>query len=116
VTAGVPPFAGTFARRLGPRLSVVLANGIAGTWTISADTDGVRLVSPASFEGSRTSPLTLAANSLQTVAFSHGLCRGLPGGTYRWARVEPYLVLTPLTDACDARVAVLSSGPWRAHP
>ena len=67
---------------------MVRANGIAGTWTISAEADGsVRLLAPASFAGAHASrPFELQADSLQTDAFSFDMCAGLPAGTYRWSQ------------------------------
>jgi hypothetical protein len=111
-----PLLTGVFTRTLKDNLAVVQANGIAGTWTISAGPGGrLRLVSPASFAGDGTSrPFEMQTDTLSTDAFGGGVCSGLPSGTYRWAHVGRYLILTAISDACDARVVVLASGPWRS--
>ena len=116
VTPAMPLLTGTFTRTLKDNLAVVQANGIAGTWTISADDQGrVRVVAPSSFVGARTSrPFQMETDTLSTDAFSGDVCSGFPSGTYRWAHVDRYLILTAISDPCDARVVVLASGPWRS--
>jgi hypothetical protein len=114
VTPGVPFFTGTFTRTIHEGTAVVRANGIAGIWTISAQADGtIQLLSPTSFAGVETSdPFEIQAGSLRTNAFSTDICAGLPAGTYGWSQVGSSLVLTPVSDPCDARVEVLSAGIW----
>ena len=52
VTPGVPLLTGTFTRSIPEGTAVVRANGIAGTWTISAEADGsVRLLPPRVVRG-----------------------------------------------------------------
>lgn len=115
VTPSPPSIGGTFTRTLRANRAVVQANGIAGAWTIGTDARGrTRLLAPSSFAGASTSrPFALQGNELRTDAFVGGLCRGLPAGTYTWAKAGSYLVLTAVSDPCDARAWVLSSGPWR---
>jgi hypothetical protein len=56
---------------------------------------------------------TVAGKAIQTVTNGTAyLLTGLPAGTYTWSQPQGYLVLTALSDACDARVAVLTAGPW----
>jgi hypothetical protein len=114
VTPGVAFLTGTFTRSIPRGTAVVRANGIAGTWIIKADTNGsVRLLAPVSFAGSRVSrPFGMRADGLSTDAFSSDICAGLPAGTYTWTVQGGFLVLTPLSDRCDARVVVLNAGPW----
>lgn len=114
VTPGVPFFTGTFIRSIPEGTAVVRANGIAGTWTITAEADGrVRVLAPASFAGAQASrPFEMQPDSLRTDAFRPGICSGLPAGTYRWSVQSGFLVLTPIADPCDARVVVLGAGPW----
>jgi hypothetical protein len=116
VTPLVPLLTGTFTRSIPEGTAVVRANGIAGTWTITAGADGhVRLVAPASFAGAHSSrPFEMQAGSLRTDAFSSDACASLPAGTYSWSLQGGFLVLTALSDPCDARVVVLGAGPWAA--
>ncbi len=109
------PFADTvFTRTVADGLAVVQANGIAGRWTIATDAQGrMRILAPRSFGGTAASrPIELNGDQVTTDAFSDGICSGLPAGTYGWTRVTRYLVLTPISDRCDARVWVLTRGPW----
>jgi hypothetical protein len=110
----LPFLTGTFTRSIPEGTAVVRANGIAGTWTISADAEGgVRLLAPGSFAGAHAShPFGMQADSLSTDAFRSDICAGLPAGTYRWTVQAGFLVLTTLSDRCDARVVVLGAGPW----
>jgi ferric-dicitrate binding protein FerR (iron transport regulator) len=114
VTPGVAFLTGTFTRSIPEGTAVVRASGIAGTWTIKADANGtVRLLAPGSFAGAKTSrAFDMQADSLRTSAFGSDICVGVPDGTYRWTVQSGFLVLTPLSDRCDARVAVLGAGPW----
>ena len=113
-TPGVPLVTGMFIRSIPKGTAVVRANGIAGTWTISAEPDGsVRLLAPESFAGAHAShPFEMQAGSLSTDALSTGVCAGLPRGTYSWSVQGGFLVLSALSDPCDARVVVLAAGPW----
>jgi hypothetical protein len=114
VTPLVPLVTGTFTRSIPEGTAVVRANGLAGTWTISAEADGrVRLLAPAPFTGAHASrPFQMQAGTLATDAFSSDICAGLPAGTYTWSQPGGFLVLTAVSDPCDARVAVLTAGPW----
>ena len=115
VTPVAPLLTGTFSRTITGGTAVVRSNGIAGTWTISADADGnVRLLAPDPFAGAHASPpFAMHPGDLQTDAFSTDICAGLPAGTYRWALAgQGSLVLTVVSDPCDARVVVLAAGPW----
>ena len=114
VTPEVPLLTGTFTRTIPEGTAVVRANGIAGTWTISATADGtVRLVAPASFAGAPSSrPFQMQPGDLQTDAFSSDICAGLPAGTYRWSVSGSFLLLSTTSDQCDARVFILAAHPW----
>jgi hypothetical protein len=113
-TPVVPLLTGMFTRSIPEGTAVVRANGIAGTWTISAEANGrVRLLAPASFAGAHASHrFEMQTGSLATDTFSSGICAGLPAGTYRWSVQAGFLVLTAISDQCDARVVVLGAGPW----
>lgn len=110
----VPLLTGTFTRTITEGTAIVRANGIAGTWAISAYPDGsVRLVAPASFAGAHASrPFEMQQGDLQTDAFSSDICAGLPAGTYRWSQVGNFLLLSTISDRCDARVFILATHPW----
>lgn len=114
VTPVVPLLAGTFTRSIPDGTAVVRANGIAGTWTISAEPDGsVRLLAPEGFAGAPAShPFEMQPGNLRTDAFGSDLCEGLSAGTYSWSLQGGFLVLTALSDPCDARAVVLRAGPW----
>jgi len=114
VTPVVPLLNGTFTRSIPEGTALVRANGIAGTWTIRAGADGrVRLLAPAPFAGAHASrPFEMQADSLATDAFSSDICAGQPAGTYRWTVQGGFLLLTALSDRCDARVFILGARPW----
>jgi hypothetical protein len=114
VTPVVPLVTGTFTRSIPEGTAIVRANGIAGTWTISAGADGrVRLVAPASFAGAHASrPFDMQADTLSTVAFGSDICQGLPAGRYTWTRSGDFLLFSAISDPCDARVFILGARPW----
>ena len=65
------------------------------------------------FAGARASrAFEMQPDTLLTDAFSSDICEGLPAGTYSWSAPDGFLVLTALSDPCDARVVVLAAGPW----
>ncbi len=75
----------------------------------------MRLKAPAGFGGPVDSwQLDLGAGELRTSVFAGDLCSGYQAGTYRWTRVSRYLILDTIHDQCDARVWLLTSGPWRS--
>jgi hypothetical protein len=114
VTPVVPLVTGTFTRSIPEGTALVRANGIAGTWTIRAGSDGrVILLAPLSFAGAHASrPFEMQAGTLATDAFSSDICAGLPAGSYRWTVQGGFLLLTALSDRCDARVFILGAHPW----
>ena len=119
-TPSVPPggvafFTGTYIRSIPDGTAVVRSNGIAGTWTIEAGADGdVRVLAPESFSGADASgPFEVQPESLQTDAFDSDICEGLPAGTYSWSVSGGFLILTAISDPCDARVVVLGAGSWQ---
>ena len=83
-------------------------------WSIAIDARGrMRLLAPAGFAGATGSwLLDPRTNEFRTSAFSNGLCSGQRAGTYRWTRISRYLILDMVRDHCDARVWLLTSGPW----
>ena len=104
----------TFAKTISRGLAVVRANGLEGTWSIAIDAGGrMQLLAPAGFAGAAGSwSLDPRTNEFRTSAFSNGLCAGQRAGTYRWTRISRYLILDMVRDHCDARVWLLTSGPW----
>ncbi len=118
VTPVVPLVTGTFTRSIPEGTALVRVNGIAGTWTINAGSDGhVRLVAPASFAGAHASrPFEMQADTFSTVAFGSDICQGLPAGRYTWSRSGDFLLMSAISDPCDARVFILGAQPWALGP
>ena len=114
VTPVAPLVTGTFTRSIPEGTALVRVNGIAGTWTISAGADGrVRLVAPASFAGAHASrPFEMQTDTFSTVAFGSDICQGLPAGRYTWSRSGDFLLISAISDPCDARVFILGARPW----
>lgn len=112
VQAAVTPVA--FSKTISRGLAVVRANGLEGSWSIAIDSRGrMQLLGPASFAGATGSwLLDPRTNEFRTAVFSNGLCSGQRAGTYRWTRISSYLILDMVRDRCDARVWLLTSGPW----
>ena len=112
VQVAVTPVA--FSKTISRGLAVVRANGLEGSWSIAIDSRGrMRLLGPASFAGATGSwLLDPRTNEFRTTVFSNGLCSGQRAGTYRWTRISSYLILDMVRDRCDARVWLLTSGPW----
>jgi hypothetical protein len=109
--------AGTYRVDLEPGDPSVLELGLAGRWTMTLQATGaIDLGPPASFAGSRAEGHTFAlgGDSLRTDLYYNDYCDSV--GTYRWARAGEELVLTPIDDGCDIRVALLSTHPWSAAP
>jgi hypothetical protein len=104
----------TFDKTISRGLAVVRANGLEGSWGIAIDVQGrMRLLAPAGFDDATGSwLLDPRTNEFRTSAFSNGLCAGQLAGTYRWTRISRYLILDMVRDHCDARVWLLTSGPW----
>jgi len=104
----------TFAKAISRGLAVVRANGLEGSWSIAIDPGGrMHLLAPAKFAGATGSwLLDPRTNEFRTTVFSNGLCSGQRAGTYRWTRISSYLILDMVRDRCDARVWLLTSGPW----
>jgi hypothetical protein len=115
VAPAVPLLTGTFTRTIPEGTAVVRANGLAGTWTIEADPDGsVRLLAPSAFPGAHASqPFDMQPDGLSTDAFGSDMCAGSPAGSYRWTVSGDFLLLSVVTDQCDARVVVLGARPWK---
>jgi len=112
VQVAVTPVA--FSKTISRGLAVVRANGLEGSWSIAIDSHGrMQLLGPASFAGATGSwLLDPRTNEFRTTVFSNGLCSGQRAGTYRWTRISSYLILDMVRDRCDARVWLLTSGPW----
>jgi hypothetical protein len=113
-TPVAPLVTGTFTRSIPEGTALVRVNGIAGRWTINAGSDGhVRLVAPPSFAGAHASrPFEMQADTLSTVAFGADICQGLAAGTYSWSRSGDFLLISAISDPCDARVFILGAHPW----
>jgi hypothetical protein len=114
VTPVVPLVTGRFTRSIPEGTALVRVNSIAGTWSISADADGrVLLLAPASFAGAHASlPFEMQADTLRTAAFDSDICEGLPAGTYGWSLSGDFLLMSAISDPCDARAFILGARPW----
>ena len=111
----VPFLTGTFTRSIPTGTAVVRANDLAGTWTISATADGVvRLLGPDGFDGARASaPFEMQATNFRTDALRPDVCTGMASGTYTWSVQDGFLLISVVSDPCDARIVVLTQKPWR---
>ena len=115
VAPAPPLLTGTFTRSIPEGTAVVRVNGIAGTWTIRATADGTtRLLAPEAFVGARASrPFELQATTLRTDALGSDVCAGLPAGTYSWSVHDGFLLISAVSDPCDARIVILTAKPWK---
>ena len=103
-----------FSKTISRGLAVVRANGLEGSWSLAIDSGRrMQLLAPPRFAGTTGSwSLDPRTNEFRTTVFSNGLCSGQRAGTYRWTRISSYLILDMVRDRCDARVWLLTSGPW----
>jgi hypothetical protein len=109
--------AGSYGATVPPGAGIVRRDNLAGPWRMQLADNGVMdLVGPPSFTGiSRGFQFRLLEGGrFQTSVFATDLCSSMPPGEYAWSLRGSRLTLTPIADACAARVAVLSSAPWSA--
>lgn len=88
---------------------------VAGTWTMDLRRNGVLvLVAPASFTYGSISPTgisyTIEGDRLRTDLFYNDFCPSV--GVYAWSLAGERLTLTPVTEACAIREALLATSPW----
>ena len=111
--------AGRYGVTILPRGGIVRRYGLAGPWRMRLADNGVMdLVGPTSFTGiSRGFQFRLLEGGrFETSVFATDLCSSMRPGEYAWSLRGSRLTLTPISDTCAARVAVLSSAPWSAGP
>ena len=70
------------------------------------------LLPPPSRERTRLVPFEMQTDTLSTVAFGSDICQGLPAGRYTWSRSGDFLLISAISDPCDARVFILGAHPW----
>jgi len=117
-TSDFSAIAGTYAVELTNADATVAANRMAGVWTIQLGPDGAMQLSiPGGFSREGQTPagnaFTLAASQLRTNLFYNDFCHSI--GVYRWQLRGTRLTLTPLSEDCAVRQAVLASKPWEVQ-
>lgn len=90
------------------------APGAAGTWVLKLHGDGVLELAPLRSGDPLGGPsqYQVSGDRFLTTALGSASCQGL--GTYTWSRSDSTLTFIVVSDPCALRVAVFSSGPWRA--
>ena len=106
--------AGTYTSHVRSGPALVDERGLAGTWTFELQPDGEIFVTPPeTYVGfvARAS-FDVEGALLRTDVFVNDLCDGsqrdVPPGEYTWQELDGNLVLGVRSDACPARVAILS--------
>lgn len=111
--------AGTYSTILAASDRGVAEHGLAGTWELQVDVDGLAVLTPPiGFQaGARSFPgiaISVSGDQLRTDALYTDYCSSV--GTYRWIRSGDRLTFEPSDDTCAIRVALLSTQPWIAAP
>lgn len=116
-TASGSAIAGRYSASIADAPGAIHSHGMAGSWILRLESDGtVLLSSPTSFTASVTGIVfDLAGDQFRTNAFVTDLCGSDGPGLYRWNRAGGSLVFTVVADTCDARVALLTTYPWRTR-
>jgi hypothetical protein len=104
--------AGTYEARLSGAGDVARL-GLAGRYELRLRGDGsLTIVSPPTFDiADVPTSFSIEGHELRTDLLTGVRCRG--DGTYRWSLSDGVLTLRRLHDSCDARVAILTTRPWR---
>ncbi len=86
----------------------------AGRWTATFNASGsLTLEAPTGAEQvSDAAAFTVADSTVRISAFTNTVCPGDAAGVYRWTGADGRLTLSPVTDSCLARRAVLA-GTWQ---
>lgn len=107
--------AGSYSLLVPDAAGVVRSDKLSGDWRMTLSSNGVMsLVGPPGFTGISTGfqfQLT-PGQQVRMNAFITDLCSGMTPGVYSWTLSPGHLTLTPVSDNCPARTAVLSSAPW----
>jgi hypothetical protein len=90
------------------------AAGLEGRWSITLEGDGSVLWHAPSGppEGLPRDTYQVSGDSIVTNLFANDLCRGSGVGSYSWNLSGGTLTFVAVSDGCDVRRAVLTSGPW----
>jgi hypothetical protein len=86
---------------------------MAGTWSLTLDTDGgLSLIAPPAFESPTVSgSFQLHRSVFTTNTFADAKCRGTVG-TYRWGLSDGRLRFTKIDDPCSIREALFGARIW----
>jgi hypothetical protein len=87
---------------------------LAGRWSITLEGDGsvVWHAPSGSPEGFPRDTYQVSGTTIVTNLFANGLCRGSGVGSYSWSIAGGTLTFVAVSDGCDLRRAVLTSGSW----
>jgi hypothetical protein len=112
--------AGTYTKTLTDDDPIVLANDMAGSYTMRLRADGVTVLSvPPGFTAEGTSPsgisFRLSGDRFTTNAFVNLTCEKSVG-VYEWDLRDGRLSLIPLAEPCEVRAALFGTTPWEREP
>jgi hypothetical protein len=110
---------GTYSTTLAASDRGVADHGLAGTWALRIDPDGVAVLTPpAGFQAGAASfpgiAISVDGDRMRTDAFYTDYCSSV--GTYRWVDANGALRFEPIDDTCAIRVSLLSTQPWTRAP
>jgi hypothetical protein len=113
ILIGNQAIAGTYGRTVPADEAIIRTDHLAGRWSMTLRPDGtMAMIAPRPFTGVLSGILYhIQGNRFRTNLFVQDLCSNV-AVTYQWTRSGSELSLTPLDDPCEARVALLASGPW----
>ena len=117
--AAYPEIAGMYVATLENANTAVKRDGVAGTWTMRLEPDGVIFLSPpASFvpgaSGLSGIAFSLVGDRFRTNLFYNDYCNSI--GTYAWSRAANTLTFTQVDDTCSIRRTLLATTPWVISP
>ena len=94
----------------------VHAQGLGGRWTLEFAADDTLLLTPPLAYPGGGQPLSGVAYSVVTGSLRTNLFSEQCGSVavYGWERSERTLALTPVTEDCQLRRTLLSTGAWQA--
>jgi hypothetical protein len=111
--------AGTWLVSLPASNEAVQQQGVVGDWTLRLQPDGVALLSaPSSFAGGAGTlsgiTFSISGDQFRTDVFYNDFCSSI--ATYSWSRRDGALTLTPISEDCAKRRALLATAPWIEVP
>jgi hypothetical protein len=94
----------------------LLAEELAGPWTITLSSDGSIAWDPPPEAGIDESfprdTYQVAGSAIIMNLFARSLCQGSSVGSYRWTLSDEELEFVVVTDTCEPRRAILTSAIW----